>query len=80
MSIYHFNLFNSVTVPDDQGTDLPDLDAARAYALSNIRHIAAADVLEGQLDLGHRIEIADDAGTILLTLYFRDALAVQSAA
>jgi hypothetical protein len=77
MPRYRFNLFNSVTIVDDEGTVLPDLEAARTFAIANIRQVGASDVLEGHLHLGHRVEIMDEKGVCVATLYFREVISVD---
>lgn len=65
-------------VPDDEGRELPDLDAARARA----RALACFEVSEmvkeqGRVALNHRIDIEDAEGTILETVWFRDVVRME---
>ena len=65
-------------VTDQEGTELPSLEAAREHALNNAREMACAEVLEGHLNLKHRIDVADEGGTVLFTLQFRDTVEIQT--
>ena len=66
-------------VPDLQGEDLPDLDAARVRG----RDLACFEISEmvkdqGRVVLGHRIDIEDDEGRALDTVWFRDVVRVEN--
>ena len=75
---YYFHLLNDLDVPDLEGTDFPDLDAARAYAVTQVRGTFSQTVQdEGRVVLHHRIDIEDEAGNVLDTVYFRDAVTVE---
>jgi hypothetical protein len=77
MPRYHLHLHNAhVDASDEEGHDLNDLSAARAMALNGIRGFLAHEVMEGKLDLRGRIDIADDAGHILITVQFDEAVAI----
>ena len=79
MPRYFFHLRNDLDVPDAEGKDLPDLDAARAQAVAFAVDMAAASLLEHRkLNLHHRIDLEDEAGTILLTVAFGDAVAIET--
>lgn len=77
MPRFYFNLRNDLSVDDEEGQELADLAAAEAVALTNVRSIAADNVLHGRLTLSHRIEIADEAGRVLGTVSFADAVKVE---
>jgi hypothetical protein len=56
----------------------PDLDAAREEAIHVARDLAAEIIGNGDLlDLGGRIEIADEDGNALVSVVFRDALPIK---
>jgi hypothetical protein len=55
-------------VEDPDGSDLPDLDAARAEALESARNILAAKVKAGELIDDKRFEITDAVGTVLAVI------------
>jgi hypothetical protein len=74
MPIFLFHVFNSVgTARDDEGSDLPDLNAAKDHALDSIRSIIAEEARTGRIDLNGHIEIADPAGETLGRVAYREA-------
>jgi len=77
MQRFYFHLYNDIVAMDEEGIELPDLETAKAAAIINIRDLLIDDVKAGRVPLQHRIEIADDAGTILATVPFGDAVAVE---
>lgn len=78
MPHYHFNLHNSIGfVADEEGQDLPDLDAARTEALRNARGIMAEEVRVGRLDLAGKLEVVDGGGASLLTIAFAEAIELE---
>jgi hypothetical protein len=81
MPRYHFRIHNSIGVTEDEeGRELPDLDAARAEGVSGIRSILADDVIHGHVDLGGRLEVTDADGRVLLTVPFAEAVQLRIAA
>ena len=61
-------------VRDDEGSELRDLNAARAEALLAAGEILADRIKAGRT-IGHRsFEIVDNAGVVLITVPFRMAL------
>lgn len=77
MPVYYFD----VRSPDDfiedlEGTDLPDLDAVRIEARESARAIIADAVAFGRLNQGQSFEIRNEAGEIVLTYPFKNALTV----
>jgi hypothetical protein len=78
MPRYYFHLYNDVVAEDEEGQDLPDLAAAREYALRNIRDLMTEEVMKGRLILRHRIEIADEQGKRVLTVPFSEAVTVEA--
>lgn len=78
MPRYRFNVDNGTGfVADEEGRELADLDAARAEGLKGVRSILAEDVLDGRLDLEGRLDVVGEAGEILLTISFADAVKVS---
>ena len=61
-------------IEDPDGSDLPDLDAARAEAIAGAREAVAEGVRAGKPVLGRSVEIADGAGRVLATVTARDVL------
>jgi hypothetical protein len=76
---YFFHLRNDLDVPDLEGQELPDLDAAHAQAVAYAVDMAAASVLEHRkVNLHHRIEVEDEAGQVLEAVKFGDAVAIET--
>jgi hypothetical protein len=74
MPRYYFHQFDGVEVPDKDGLELADLDAAEACACSGLRDIAAHQVLAGLLRLDQRIEIRSKSGGVLGEVRLADAI------
>ena len=74
---YFFNLFNDETTVDDEGQELAGLDAARTRAIREARVIACESVGKGHLNLADRIEVLDEAGALVLTVTFAEAVEVH---
>jgi hypothetical protein len=76
---YFFHLRNDLDVPDPDGVELRNLNEARAMATHNARFSAGQSVKdEGHLIGDHRIDIEDENGTVLDTVYFRDAVKIEA--
>jgi hypothetical protein len=75
---FYFHLYNDIDVPDDEGVELADLEAARAHAVRCARVTFAQTAKdEGRVVLHHRIDIEDERGAVLDTVHFRDAVKVE---
>ena len=72
MPRYYFHIDELDTDPD--GTELPDLDAARREALLGARELLAEWIVLAIDGMPMRILIADEAGKVLATVHLRDAL------
>lgn len=77
MPRYHLNLYNDVISLDEEGVVLPDLEAARDVAILSIRDVMKDELVRGHIMLGHRVEIVNERGRILATVFFRDAVTVE---
>ena len=76
MPRFHFDLYDRLgSMPDEEGRDLRDLEAARSEALKGVRSVIAAEVERGLLDLTGRMVVRDGDGTVL-TLAFHEALTI----
>lgn len=76
MPRYYFHVFDDEETFDEEGSELPDLEAAREYAKDNARALVCESVKKGHLNLDHRIEIEDEAGQ-RVALTFRDAFTIE---
>ena len=78
MPRFYFHLYNDIDAADDEGVDFPDLASARADAVRQARVTFAETAKdEGRVVLHHRIDIEDEHGRVLGTVYFRDAVKVE---
>jgi hypothetical protein len=78
MPRFYFHLHNDLDCSDEEGFELPDLEAARAHALEQARVTFAETAKDhGRVVLHHRIDIEDRSGVVLDTVYFRDAVSVE---
>jgi len=59
-------------VPDEEGAEIPSVEAARLHAVRGARSLMSAEVTEGELDLRGRLEVTDTEGTPVLMLPFRE--------
>jgi len=74
---YYFHLYNDLIVVDEEGFDFPDLVAARASAIANIRGLIFETVSQGCINFSHRIDIADASGEVLTSVKFGEAVRVD---
>lgn len=70
MPIFHFNVHDGISIPDQDGHELPDLDAARREAIDLsgqlIREMGAAFWTGEEW----RMDVTDHNGMILFSLAF----------
>jgi hypothetical protein len=59
---------------DPDGTELPDLEAARREAMLSAREMLAERILLGAETIPMRILITDEAGNLLAVVHMRDVL------
>lgn len=75
MPHFYFHLqYRGMLAKDPEGTELPDLDAARAYALASARELLAEAIKGGREFDGETFIIADDRGRGLDSVAFMQAL------
>lgn len=77
MPRFFLSLRDGEFLPDDEGQEFADLDAARDTALRGAREIMAEDVKRGVLSLNDSVEITDENGTRVATVVFRDAVRIN---
>jgi hypothetical protein len=78
MPRYFFHIYNHDITMDEEGRELPDIEAARELALDSARDLVCDSVHLGHLNLDHRIEVADEGGETLIVLTFREAFTISS--
>jgi hypothetical protein len=75
---YYFHLHNDLDVTDDEGKELPDLEAAREWAACNAQMVMAQTLKdEGKINFKHTIDIEDEQGAVLATVRFKDSVQVE---
>ena len=63
---YHFHIRDAEgLIPDEEGSELASLEAARAEARASAQDLVANDLRGGRTTPQRRIEIADARGTVL---------------
>jgi hypothetical protein len=77
MPRYFFHLYNDVISIDEEGVDLPDLEAARANGIKEAREMMLEMVAEGRINFSHRIDIADESGAVVDSVSFGDAVTIE---
>ena len=63
-------------VPDPEGSDLPDLEAAVLEAIASARELMSEAILEGWDISARSFEVVDDTGSTVLVVSFREAYSV----
>ena len=79
MPRYFFHVFDDVIAQDEEGMELPSIEAARLNALIGARDLIAEQVKRGYFVLSHWIDVVDEQGTPVLTVTFRDAVDIREA-
>lgn len=78
MPLYFFNLRDrGELIEDEEGSELPDVTAAEQVAIHSARDLMAADIRRGRLFLDNAIVITDEAGGIVSTITFREAIDID---
>jgi hypothetical protein len=77
--LFYFHVRNGLGFTrDEEGKELPDVEAARDVALRGARSLIAADVAEGRLDLRGAIEVTDGDGGRLFDMPFDEAVILRT--
>lgn len=80
MPRFHIHLYNSTgETNDEEGQELPGIEAAEQKAIEGIRSILSEEVRHGSLDLRGRAEIATTAGVVVQTVNFADTVQLHIA-
>ncbi len=75
MPRFYFHIRDGDTlIEDHDGSDLPDLEAARSEALAGARSILAEKVKAGEVINGRRFEIVDENGELRAVLPIKAAI------
>jgi hypothetical protein len=75
MPIYYFHIHDAdEVVHDEEGSDHPDIESARAEAIQSAREIIANDAKGGRLNLDRRFEVKNRRGAVVVVVPFREAI------
>jgi uncharacterized protein YbcI len=75
MSRFYFSVITTAEkIVDEEGTELPDLDAARAEAIEDARTLMSDAILGGRDISDRSIEISNESGEVLMVVPFADAV------
>lgn len=77
MPRYFFNIRNDIHTDDEEGRDLPNLQAALETAIESARELVCADIKKGWLNLDHYIEVLDERRILALRVTFREAFEIR---
>ena len=78
MPTYFFDLHNDIEAQDEEGRELPNVDAVVAEAVKEARQLIKASIDEtGRIDLRHHIDVRDERGNTVFVIHFEDAVTVQ---
>jgi hypothetical protein len=64
---YFFHVYDDVIAQDEEGTELPNLAAARLNALAGARDLISEQVRRGYFVPSHWIDVIDEQGETVLT-------------
>ncbi len=77
MPRYYFNVYDDIIAIDEEGLDLPNVEAARLQALIGARDLIATQVRHGYFVRSHWIDVTDERGELVLKLPFAEAVDVK---
>ncbi|HYI40392.1 MAG TPA: hypothetical protein VE053_08750 [Allosphingosinicella sp.] len=77
MPHYFFHLYNDIVTMDEEGVDLPDLEAAHANGIREAREMMLETVAQGRINFSHRIDVADELGAVIDSVLFADAVRIE---
>lgn len=70
MPLFHFNVCDGVCLPDRDGSDLPDWQAARLEAIRRAGQVLKSEAERIVLGEDWRIEVTDHTGLVLFHMSF----------
>ena len=79
MPLYYLHVCNGTGfVEDEEGLELPGLEAARSKAIDGLRDIMAAEMRRGEINMGAFIEIEGEDHQLLTIVPFSEAVRVST--
>jgi hypothetical protein len=80
MPHYYFDLYNATGADiDEEGRDLPDVAAARAAALDDVRSLLSGEVRVGKLDLRGYVKVRSHGEGEVIRIAFNEAIELRQA-
>jgi hypothetical protein len=73
MPRYFFHVYDDAVTMDEDGQELPSIEAARQCAIESARSLVCSDISRGYLNLDHSIEVQDEHRQTVLVLTYREA-------
>jgi hypothetical protein len=77
MPRFYFDVIDDEVITDEEGQELPSSAAAIFEAHRSARELAAAQVLEGQLNFRHRIVVRTGTDTVAEVAFGQAVLVVS---
>jgi len=77
MPRFFFHLHNDLESADDEGRELPDIEAARRAAEQDARDMAAESVRAGHLTRSHFVEVAGEDGEPRFCVTFGEVVEIR---
>jgi hypothetical protein len=77
MPRFYFNVYDDIIAPDEEGTELPNEQAARLHALIGVRSLIAEQVKRGYMVRSHWIDVMDGEGALVMTITFGSAVDIK---
>jgi hypothetical protein len=75
---YHFDVHTCFIARDEEGLELPDLEAAKASSVASARFLVIEELRRhNRFSPNHSIRIADAAGALLHTTRYGDCVDVR---
>lgn len=75
--LYFFHLRDGTdTLIDAEGMEFEGVEAARRSALAQARDIIAHEASRGRINLAQRIDVVDEAGDLICSQDFKDAVEI----
>jgi len=77
MPLYLINIYNDADILDEEGSDFPDLGAAKDVAIRGARAMMAEHIIAGRpVNMRHRIEVTEQSGRVLAVIPFGEIITI----
>ena len=80
MPRFYFHVIDDLVALDEEGVELPNLQAVESQAVLGAQELIAEEVrVRGRVPLHHRIEVTDERGEVVMTVPFKDVVKLEGA-